>query len=92
MSLARTLDRIVIFEKYGRTKPQLDSHVVDHGSRNPIRVREPMQLLKQLQQYQQSQTRRGLTGASGAELDLLFGWSEIKNKFVGTDRLGKARG
>lgn len=46
MSLARTLDRIVIFEKYGRTKPQLDSQVVDHSNRNLISIREPMQLLK----------------------------------------------
>ena len=51
-----------------------------------------MQLLKQLQQYQQSQTRRRLTGASGAELDLLFGWSEIKNQLVGADSVRQAAG
>jgi hypothetical protein len=91
MALARSLDGIVIFEEYGRAKSQLNSKMVDHGSRNLISVREPVQLLKQLQQYQQSQTRRRLTGASGDELDLLFGWSEIKNQLVGADRFGKPR-
>jgi hypothetical protein len=44
MSLARSLDGMVMFEDDGRTKPQLDSQMVDHGNRNLISVREPMQL------------------------------------------------
>jgi hypothetical protein len=49
MALARSLDGIVMFEEYGRAKSQLNSNMVDHGSRNLISVREPVQLLKQLQ-------------------------------------------
>src|ERR1700733_8609483 len=65
--------------------------MVDHARRNLIGVREPMQLLKELQQHHQAQTRSRQSSGFCSELDLFFAWCEMNGQLVRRKWFGQPR-